>query len=775
MNREPQNFHSLIICLLFFISCAPLSAINISGNVKDDQGPLPTASVSVENRIDQGTECDERGHYSLNLPNGEYTLVCEFLGYKKERKTIKVHDKALKVNFKMEEDVQELDKVEIKGSWRAPITDVPEMSVSHLDVADLKKMPALFGEQNVIKSLQLMPGVKSESDASSGFQVRGGESSQNLVLLDGTTINNAGHMLGFFSAFNDDLLRDVTLYKGLMPAQFGGRISSVLDMSTLNGDNQNYQADGSVGLLASKLMIQGPIQKGKSSFVISGRRTYLDMFLKLTDDYKNTTLYFYDVNAKLNFNLGKKDNLSLSFFNGKDALGISNLMNMEWGNTTATGQWSHRFNDRLRLNSTLFHSHYKTQNWMEIMSNYYDYDGKIDQTALTENLSWQVNDQNELKFGYQTSWYDLITAHTRESDIDQKEERYAWENHFWVNDECNLTKRLSLTGGIRLAVFSVMGGSPYYDIDQEGEIIHTTTYNSKSDFIKTYCEWEPRLSANYKLTPQQSVKAAYSRTSQNIHTLKNGISSTPMDRYTFSTNSIQPETANQVSAGYSATLNSQGRKNAYEASAEVYYKKMNHVLDYRDGVTSGTEIEMDRLVLSGEGRSYGIELNLKKNLGKLTGWISYTLSQTQTRIDGINDGDWYTASNDRRHDVNIVALYSLNKKWDISASWVFQTGQAMSLPTAKYEINGTTLYKYDSRNNYRAPSYHRLDLSATLHLKEHKHWKHDLNFGLYNAYGRYNPFMISIEEDDESVTGTKATQTSLFSFVPSISYRFKFK
>lgn len=754
-----------------------LQAGTIRGRVVDasDHSPIPSASVYIEGKLDIGTDADTAGYFTLHLPDGKYTICCDFLGYISEKKNINLKGSAT-VNFKMQVNPQQLNAVVVSASGIKAATEIPQMSVSQLDVRDLMKMPALFGEQDVIKTLQLMPGVKSESDASSGFQVRGGESSQNLILLDGATINNAGHLLGFFSTFNSDILRDVTLYKGQMPAQYGGRISSVLDLNTINGDNENFHGDGSLGLLASKLCLQGPIQKGKSSFYISGRRTYLDLFLKATDDYKNTTLYFYDVNAKVNFNFGKHDNLMLSVFNDQDVLGIKNLTNMKWGSTVVNSRWSHRFNDDLDLNSNLSYSHYITENWMDVMEVDNSYTGKIDQYALNENLKYTPDSVQTFSFGLQSTFYDVISAEWKMAARDEKEERYAWENHFWANDEWQATKRLSLLGGCRLAVFSVLGGAPYYSLAADGTIADTVSNASRSSFVKTYLSVEPRLSANYKLTSHQSVKAAYSRTSQNIHSIKEGITSMPMDRYTLSTNLIEPETADQFSVGYAATIANKEKeqKDAYEVQVEAYYKKMHHILDYRDGVTSTTDIEIDRLLLAGQGISYGVELNLKKNHGRLTGWISYTLSKTETQIDGINNGNWYTSSNDRRHNVDIVLIYALSKKWDFSASWIFNSGQAMSIPTAKYEINGTTLYYYSGKNNYRAPDYHRLDLSATWHLKKHNRWEHELSFGLYNAYGRYNPFMISFEDDENSITGTKATQTSLFSFVPSISYRFKF-
>lgn len=767
----------------YFITLAALlvtvaaEAATIKGTVvaADDGSPLSGASITIEEKQNEGTEVEDNGSYSLELPAGKYTIVCDMVGYKTEKKTVNLKTTST-VNFKMELEMEELQDVTVSTRGLHNSVEQTQMGVAYLEVSDVRRLPAMMGEQDIIKSLQLMPGVKAESDGSAGFQVRGGESSQNLVLLDGATINNAGHLMGLFSTFNSDVLRDVTLYKGQMPAQYGGRISSVLDVQTLNGDNQNFKADGSVGLLASKLAVQGPIQKGKSSFMVAARRTYLDMFLKATDDYKDTKLNFYDINGKLDFKLSPHDQLDGTFFMGNDNLGINSLMNVQWGSVIGALKWRHNFHSDLVLNSELFYSHYKTKNWMDLMENSYSYNGKNDQAALNENLVWNITDKNTLNAGFQTSYLDVISAEWTYSDIHEIEERYALENHLWVNDEWKLNKRLALSAGLRMSIFSLLGSGPYYTIDSDGNILATKEYG-KGELVETYVNPEPRFSANYKLTNNQSLKAAYSRSSQNVHTIKNGVTSLPIDRYTLSTNYIEPETSDQVSAGYAISFDDEanGHRNAYEVTAEVYYKHSNNVVDYRDGVSSFDEVQIDKLVLLGQGRSYGLELNVKKNFGKLTGWISYTLSNTETQIDGISHNRWYTANNDRRHDINIVAMYELNKRWDFSASWKFFSGQALSLPVAKYQVEDKIYYYYNNRNNYRAPNYHRLDLSATRHGKEHKHWQGEWVFGLYNAYGRYNPFYIQIEDDENSKSGSKIKQTSLYSFLPSVAYRFKFK
>lgn len=755
---------------------AVVQAATIRGKVvsTEDGLPLSGASITVKERPNEGVEVGEDGTYVLELPSGKYTIVCESVGFGTETKVVNLKNTAT-ANFNLWTDVEDLGGVEVTSRTQHKAVEQTQMSVAHLEVEDMKKMPAMFGEQDVIKSLQLMPGVKAESDASSGFQVRGGESSQNLVLLDGATVNNAGHLMGLFSTFNSDVLRDVTLYKGQMPAQYGGRIASVLDVTTANGDRQNFKADGAIGLLASKLTLQGPLQKGKSSWMVAGRRTYLDVFLKATDDYKDTKLNFYDLNAKLNFKLTDKDQLDLTFFNGQDHLGIRKLMNMQWGSTVGAAKWRHEYNSNVVLNSEVFFSGYKTRNWLDVMEDIsYSYDGKNNQTAWNENLTWHIGNAHTIDVGFQSSYLDVVSAEWKYNGIHEKEERYALENHFWLNDEWVVNKRLSLLAGVRMSVFSLLGSGPYYSIAPNGDILSTKEYG-KGDFVKTYVDPEPRLSANYKLSSNQSVKAAYSHTTQNVHTIKNGITSIPLDRFTLSTNLLKPESADQVSVGYAISFDNEEHNNAYEVNTEVYYKHTDNVIDYRDGVNSMSQIEIDRLVLAGQGRSYGWELDVKKNYGKVTGWISYTLSRTETQIDGISNNQWYTANNDRRHDINVVAMYSPNKRWDLSASWKFYSGQAMSVPVAKYEVEGETYYYYNNRNNYRTPNYHRLDFGATRHCKPHRHWQSEWAFGIYNVYGRYNPFVITIDEDEDSATGSRMTQTSLFAFLPSVTYRFKFK
>ncbi len=643
-----------------------------------------------------------------------------------------------------------------------------QIGVEKVEIATLARVPALFGEKDIIKSIQLLPGVKSESDGSGGYQVRGGTSAQNLILLDGATVYNAGHLMGLFSTFNDEALANASLYKGLVPAQLGGGTSSVFDIDTRSGDMQRYHFSGTVGLLSAKVMAEGPIQSDKSSFLFAGRRSYLDIFLKSSKDYKDNTMNFYDANLRLNFRLSAQDMLSLTFFRGRDNMGIDDLMDMSWGNTTAAANWLHTFGDPLYANTQLTYSDFSDDVGIDLMNIHYTMAGYIRHLTLNHRQVWTPTKRHRVNYGLETTYLQLKSA---EWDIDflhQREKRNAWMNSLWVNEEWKLNDHLDLSAGARLHLFTVLGGSPYYQVDAKGNIVETLTSGS-GEFVKTYADVEPRVSLKWAISQQHSVKIGYSRTSQDIHAIRGSSASMPFDRYTMTSNIVSPEQADQVAAGWTAIT----RDGAYDFSLEGYYKDIRNVYDYRDGKSFHSEIEIERLILGGKGRAYGLELAAHKNEGRLTGWLSYTLSWVENKIEGINGGEWYTAPNDRRHDLAVVGMYHLNDRWELSAAWRYNTGQALTAPSAKFEVDGHTYYYYAERNGYRAPAYHRLDLSATYSRTVGK-TTHQWAFGLYNAYNRYNPYVITFENDDTKPSGTKTVQTSLFGIIPSVSFTIKF-
>lgn len=643
-----------------------------------------------------------------------------------------------------------------------------QIGVEKVDVATLTKVPSLFGEKDIIRNLQLLPGVKSENEASGGYQVRGGKAAQNLILLDHATVYNAGHLMGLFSTFNDDVLMNGSLYKGLVPAQLGGGTASVFDISTRSGDMNDYHFGGSVGLLSAKIVAEGPIQKNRSSFLVAARRSYLDLFLKATEKYRNNTLHFYDANIRLNFRLSQNDLLTFSFFRGHDKLELENdMMRMKWGNTTGTANWLHTFSDAHYANTRLIFSDFTSDVGIDLLNIYYTMKGYIRHATMKHQQVWQVG-QHRLNYGAEATHLQLQSAEWDINLLHQREKRNALMGALWIGDEWKLNPSIELSLGARLHLFSVLGGAPYYELDGDGNILETTQRGS-GHIVKTYADVEPRISAKLALNQWNNLKLGYSRTSQDIHAISGMSMSMPFDRYTMTSNIVRPEQADQVAFGWMGIT----PRGGYDFSAEAYYKNIRNVYDYRDGKAFYSEIEIERLLLGGKGRAYGMELCAHKNHGPLTGWISYTLSWSENKIAGINGGKWYTASNDRRHDIVVVGMYQLSPTWELATTWRYNTGQALTAPSAKYDLNDKTFYYYHERNGYRAPAYHRLDLSAT-HTKKLRRATRIWTFGIYNAYRRYNPFTIRFKNDDKSPTGTVVEQTSLFGIIPSVSFSLKY-
>ena len=662
---------------------------------------------------------------------------------------------------------EQLDEVVVTAnSVRQRIQNV-QTGAEVIQIEDLTATPQLFGENDIVRSIQWLPGVKSESDASSSFQVRGGTSAQNLVLFDNAPIYNVGHVGGLFSTFNDDALAGATLYKGLLPAQFGGASSAVLDITGRTGNKQSYHGGVSIGLLSAKGTFEGPIVKDKASFLITARRTYMDLFLKMVPDFRDNTLYFYDINAKIDWTIGRRDQLFLTFFTGYDRTAVDKMVDIRWSNLMGSLKWLHHFNGGSNSQTTLYYSGYGNDNGVDFVGMNLWYKGHIRQGSLRQDFTINFGEPYQLKAGFQTSLINVKSAEWQVMNKYGKEERKAWENAVWLNGTFKLSKRLTFSAGLRLNLFSPLGGSLYYDIEPDGSIGWYYNYKN-NEIVTTHTVLEPRASISIQPTELTSIKLGYARTSQNIHALRNQNTSTPFDRYTISSNIIKPEIADQVSAGVFVMTDNQ----SYDFSLEGYYRKISNVLDYRDGKSFSSEIEIERLILAGEGKSYGAEFCARKNLGRLTGWIAYTLAWSKTRIDGINNGDWYDANNDRRHDVTIVGAYKLSDRWTLNAAWVFNSGQAFTAPSSKYQIIDNWIYYYAERNGYRAPDYHRLDVSASW-TKQGKHVTRQWVFGIYNLYNRYNPYLINFE-DSENGARTRAVQYSLFGIVPSVSFNFKF-
>lgn len=643
-----------------------------------------------------------------------------------------------------------------------------QIGAEQLQLKELVAAPALFGEVDVMRSLQLLPGVKAESDGSSSFQVRGGTSAQNTILYDKAPVYNIGHLAGLFSTFNDNALATATLYKGLVPAQYGGASSSVFDLTSRAGRTDRWGGNVSIGLLSAKGSVEGPVVKDKLGLLFNVRRSYADLFLKLTDDYRDNSLYFYDTNLKLDYKVSERDRVFLSLFASHDKTALTDMVDMQWTNLAGSLSWLHQFRGQSTSQTTLFASSYDTDNGINILGMNIAYQGHIRHAGLRQDFRLVLG-RHELNAGLQSMLTDVKSAEWTRMANHEKEQRKAWDNAAWLNWQYSPADRWTLSAGVRVTAFSALGGPYYYDIDEKGNI--TWLYKrTKNRPVKTHVTVEPRLSMVFQPTEQWSVKAGYSRTSQNIHALRSQSTTTPFDRYTISSNLVKPEVADQVSLGVFYMTPRQD----YDFSLEGYYRHVNNVLDYRDGISFASAIEIERLVLAGEGRGYGAELCARKNTGRLTGWVGYTLSWSQTRIDGISQGQWYDANNDRRHDINIVAIYRLNDAWTLNATWVYNSGQAFTAPSAKYQIVDNYIYYYAERNGYRAPDYHRLDVSATWSKKSPSgRFTREWNFGIYNLYNRYNPYLIRFE-DSQYGRGTRAKQYSLFGIVPSVSFNLKF-
>lgn len=757
----------LLAAIFFIISSQAQNIIKLNGQVTDGDNPIVGASITISKLPNKGTATDIDGRYSLLLPKGEHTLTIEYIGYESIEKTINLQ-KSKVVDITLLESTTNIDEVVVSTTSSAAKLQNVQIGVEQVDIKSMSKTPSLFGESDIIKSITLLPGVKSEGDGSSGFQVRGGTSSQNLILLDDASIYNSGHVLGIFSVFNDDALNSAALYKGQIPAMFGHATSSVLDIQSRMGNYSTFEGGADIGLLSTKAYIEAPLIKDKLSLFVSGRRSYFDIFLRLTDDFSGNKLHFYDINTKLNYKISERDLVTLSYFRGEDMMGLKDMMDMGWGNDALTLKWLHRFNNHWSATTSIVGTDYGSDNGIDIAEIYCSFKGYIRNATIKESIAYD-SDNHTLRFGAQSTFIELLSAEWQFNDFMQREVRSGLESSLWINDQWRVNDKLEISAGIRLNNFSSLGGSPYYELDSYGDITQTLNYYS-SEIVKSYWDIEPRMSLNWKVTPNQSLKLGYSRSSQNIHALRNsGTMSMPFDRYTMSSNIVKPETSDQVALGYIALT----PNHAYEFSAEGYYKSIENVYDYRDGKIFNSEIEAERLILGGEGRSYGAEFSIKRNVGRLTGWIGYTLSWVETKIDGINNNKWYRASNDKRHDLSVVAMYDLKGGWSASANFLFNTGQALTVPSAKYEIDNQTYYYYSSRNNYSTPNYHRLDVSFT-HSKRKKGYTREWSIGCYNIYNHYNPYMIYFKENETSATGSEAIQYSLFGAIPSISYGIKF-
>lgn len=774
-----KKFYSLVVLFLLLVQTLQAQEkITLNGSVqnKNSGEELLGAVIKIVELPQALATSNEYGFYSLTIPPGTYTVKIKYSGFEEMTQTINA-TKDEQINFQLQKasEGQELETVVVSSKKANLNVTQAEMGVQKIDIAEIAKLPVLFGEKDILKTIQLLPGVKSAGEGNSGFYVRGGSADQNLILLDEANVYNASHLLGFFSTFNSDAIKDALLIKGNTPAQYGGRLASVLDIKMNEGNDKNYKVSGGIGLISSRLMVEGPIQKDKSSFMITGRRTYADLFLALSSDpaVSNNTLYFYDLNAKANYRINDKNRIFLSGYLGRDVLGFGSTVGIDWGNVTGTLRWNRIINKRLFSNTSLIYTKYNYD--LRIKPNDtidFSISSLIRDWSLKQDFQYTLNSKFTLRFGFNSIYHTItpkrLTTTTSTVVSPAKQERYAWDNAFYISNTAKLHDQFVVDYGVRLSTYTILGTGTYQTYDK-GKSTDTISLSNNA-FGKTYVNVEPRIATTFILNEAMSIKAAYSRNTQSLHLLSNSTSTNPTDQWTGNTYNIRPGIADQISAGWFQNFND----NAYEMSIETYYKWMANEVDYKDGADLNNAPDVESELLFGKGRAYGIEFFLKKKTGKFTGWIGYTLSRTERLIEGVNNNNWYPVKQDRTHDLSVVAMYQISKKWSISSVFVFYTGNAVTFPSGKYQIGSRTFFYYTERNGYRMPNYHRLDFSATYEFEKGKRFEHSLNFGVYNVYARENAYTINFVTDPKDPTRTVAEQTSLFRYVPSITYNFKF-
>ncbi|GBL35228.1 hypothetical protein EMGBS15_08230 [Filimonas sp.] len=767
----------LYTVLFLFFSPALLTAqkFTINGRIKDAKNgeDLIGATVRVKGFETLGARSNAYGYYSLTLDKGTYTFIYQYLGYERQELTIDIEQNTLK-NIQLVSVDRTIRDVVVKAVREDKNVTRTEMGVIRLDPKAIETVPVLFGEKDILKTLQLTPGVKAAGEGQSGFYVRGGGVDQNLILLDEAPVYNASHLLGFFSVFNSDALKDVTLYKGDIPAEYGGRASSVLDVKMKDGNNKNYSASGGIGLIASRLTVEGPIVKEKGSFIVSGRRTYADLFLKLSKDSlrKQSKLYFYDLNLKANYQVTKKDRVFLSGYFGRDIFGLGSTFGFDWGNSTATVRWNHVINSKIFSNTSLIYSDYSYRIKVGFDDQEFQVKSSIRDYDMKQDFNFFPNSRNNIKFGFNVMHHTFRPTEFSGTGLnvpDSLQNRYALEGGVYLQNEQNLNSKISLKYGLRYSLFDYLGPGSAYTYDAAGNRLTKTNYEN-GETIKLYGGFEPRLSGKYQLNEVSSVKASFNRNYQYMHLLSNTTTSSPTDIWVPSSNNVKPQIADQVALGYFRNF----KDNMFECSVEAYYKTLKNQIDYKNGADLFTNADLESELEYGKGRAFGAEFYIHKQTGRLTGWVSYTLSRSFRTFENINQGKEYSARQDRIHDIAIVGMYDLTKKLKVSANWIYYTGSAVTFPSGKYNIGGNPVPYYTERNGYRMPDYHRLDIGVTWIRKKTEKRESNWNFSLYNAYGRENAYSISFQQNEDNPQQTEALQTSLFRWIPSISYNFKF-
>ncbi|WP_026994330.1 TonB-dependent receptor [Flectobacillus major] len=784
--------HLLVALFLFPISLQA-QKLTVSGYIKDAKNGegLIGASVFVKELM-TGSTTNTYGFYSLTLPKGNYTLVVTSVGYRKSLKDIKLNEQSLTLNIELQEDGQELDEVVVTAKRDDDNVKSTEMSVNKVEMKTIKKIPALLGEVDLVRAIQFLPGVTTVGEGASGFNVRGGGVDQNLILLDDAPVYNSSHLFGFFSVFNPDAVKDVKLIKGGIPAQYGGRASSILDVRMKEGNAKKLEVNGGIGAIFSRLSIEAPIVKDKASFIVAARRSYIDILAKpfLTGNSADASFNFYDLTAKVNYNINQKNTVFLSGYFGRDVFGQE--FGFNWGNSTLSARWNHVFSDKLFLNTTAFYSNYDYALDSDLKNkrpnNAFKWSSNITNYSFKPDFTYYISPNNTLTFGGQVLSYNFKPGAATASSQGEvrsfgQERKNGIEYSAYIGNEWKVSPKLSLQYGLRFSKYDYSSQEDYYyerqfvgiSADNQSGYTLNLIPNTKGKTISSYQNFEPRFSANITTGEASSIKASYNRLSQYIHLMSNTAASTPLDVWTSSTNNIKPQISDQVALGYFQNL----ANNTYEASAEVFYKEMQNQIDYADGANLFLNPLFEKDLIFGKGRAYGLELFVKKNKGAFTGWISYTLQRSERKIELLNNNEWYYNRYDRTHTLNVVTQYELNKKWSFGANFAYVTGVPYTLPSQQMVIEGR-VYPYipsGTRGNFRVPAYHRLDISATKKNKKALFGKGESEwvFSVYNLYNRRNPFSIYTRPNENDPTKSEAVKLSIIgSFVPSVTYNFKF-
>ena len=792
LSSSRGYFYFQLILIVFVYTQSRLycqEKVTLSGYVSDSENneTLIGVNVIIPN-LKIGTTTNDYGFYSLTVPRGDYKLQISFLGYKNQEIDLIILSD-FSQNFNLQKEIQVLDEVVIEESSEFINLRSPEMSVNRLSISTIKKIPAVLGETDVIKSITLLPGVTNAGEGASGFNVRGGGADQNLILLDEAIIFNSSHLFGFFSVFNPESIKDVRLYKGGIPAKYGGRVSSVLNIFQKEGNKNKFNSQGGIGLISSRLLLEGPIKKETTSFLFGGRSSYAHLFLPLIESVDNNKAYFYDLNTKLSHRVNEKNTIFLSGYFGRDVFDIDNLFDLSYGNSVANFRWNHLFSNKLFSNLSMIYSDYDYT--LDFGLAEFDWNLGITNFNLKYDLKYYLNEKLKIEYGLNSIYYKfdpgLIQPTTDSSTIQNQklEDKFAVESAIYSSLDYKLLPKLQLNFGLRLSNFLRLGqkintyenDNPLLFINsvqiyEEATPLGFIEY-SKSEVIKQFTNLEPRFSLAYKIADDKSFKISYNRMAQYLHLISNTNSPTPIDVWAPSGKYIDPQLLNQVAVGYFETFNNK----IYSLQAEVFYKTIKNRLDYIDGAELIANDAIEQVLLNGEARASGIEILFQKNEGKLTGWIAYTLSKSEQRTPGrteeetgINNGNWYFTPYDKTHDFSLVSNYRINSRWNLNFNFIFQTGQPITYPNAQYQFQGFSIPNYEARNSSRLPSYHRLDISA---IYKPKNKAGEWVFGIYNIYNRKNAASIRFQQNINNGTN-EAVRLAIFGIIPSITYNFKF-